>query len=453
MKTLTGLLTSLSLGALLLTGCVNEEPPYKRDGSGTTPSETTGFLSCPGLSLRVIADTQTDTRHEDTKEASASSTSATTRTAVETDGFLVRIVSSNGQNTPFEGTYQQLKARLETGPMELPVGNYDLKVCSHRDEEIQAAAWNTPVYGADRTFSIRKGETTTIEEIVCTLQNIKVTLLCAADLADQLADDAKAVISLGDASLEFGKEKWDGTQAAFFMPVSEENELEFVLSGTFTEGGDVSFSRTISGVKAGQWRKIELVIAYADLGDIKFDIQVDNFVLDDTITVNGTDGLWEEILDEEEGGGEGGDGGDPQGAPTIVMQGWDISQPYLLTTKDPVHVDITAPNGGIQSLLVRIESPTLEGILSSLPSLTGEFDLCQIDPQSEEGQLLVGVVGFKVGNDIKGKQSTAFEIKSEIIEALKTLSQPGENHKFHLKVIDNAGASASATLTLVQPAE
>ncbi len=449
MKTFTGLFTTLSLGALLLTGCVNEEPPYKNAGNGTTDSATTGFLS-GAMSLRVIYDTETDTQPDDTQDETQTppSTQASTRAVTETDDYLVQIVNTDDQKSHFDGTYAELQAELAAGPKELPVGNYTLTVCSHRTEEIQAAAWNAPVYGTTYTFSITKGATTPIEEIVCTLQNIKVTLLCSADLADQLTDDTKATISLGSASLEFSKEHWDGLQAAFFMPAAEENELDFELYGAFTDGGETKklFSKTISGVKAGQWRKIELVIAYADQGEIKFDIQVDNFVLDDTITINGTDGLWEEVF--EEGGGE-----EPGEAPTIVMQDWDIAQPYVMETDKPVHVDITAPNGGIQSLLVRIESSSLEEILATMPALTGEFDLCKIDAESDEGQLLKGAVGFPVGDEVKGQTSTFFEISSEIIGLLNGMGNPGESHQFHLKVIDPAGGEASATLTLVRPTE
>lgn len=588
MKTFTGLFTALSLSALLLTGCVNEEPPYKKNTEGTETSALTGYLS-GAMNLRVIYDSETDTQPDDTQDE----TQDKTRTAPETDSYRVTIANANNEEIPFDGTYAELKAALEAGPMELPIGSYDLTVCSHRSEEIQAAAWNTPVYSATYPFSITKGSTTPIEEIVCTLQNIKVTLLCSADLADQLANDAKVTVSLGSASLEFGKERWDGQQAAFFMPEAETNDLEFLLSGSFVEGGDVTFSKTIPGVRAGQWRKIELVIAYADQGEIKFDIQVDSFILDDTITINGSEGLWEalyeekplieaptlswaghefgkpfqlkasmfdeqnlcsepfeitatvpgriarfdiaisstsngfmqslqsfgieqfdlctisgqqatilqgfgfpvgsniqgqtaktfyiggqlpwmlysfdgthtfniSVTDEEGQQAEGllilrvdkaNEEGGSDNAPTVVMQGWDITQPYELATNDPVRVDISAPNGGIQSLLVRIESTTLEGILASMSDvLTGEFDLCEIDAESEEGQLLKGAVGFQVGDEVKGQPSTFFEIPSEIIGALKNLSQPGESHKFHLKVIDNAGGSTSATLTLVIPA-
>ena len=231
---------------------------------------------------------------------------------------------------------------------------------------------------------LRKGATTPIEEIVCTLQNIKVTLLCSADLADQLTAETKATVSLGSASLEFSKEYWDGQQAAFFLPAAESNDLKFVLSGSFTDGGDVTFSKTISGVKAGQWRKIELVIVYADQGEIKFDISVDNFVLDDTITVNGTDGLWEEILDEEGGGEEPG-----EGELTVSMAGHDINEPYTLeanpdgTAGKPVLVNI-ASESGIKSLTVRIESEVLEELLTgNLEPLKTGVDLCT--PQQRGG--------------------------------------------------------------------
>ena len=447
MKTMNGLFLTLTFGALLLTGCVNEEPPYKKTDNGTSATGTTGYLNGE-VGLRVIADSQTDMQPDDTEDETQklpSNATATTRATAATDDYRVKIVRADGTDTPFEGSYAELKETLEATPMELPTGSYNLEVCSHREEEIPAAEWESPVYGTTYPFSITKDATTTIDEILCTLQNVKVTLLCSADLADQLTAGTKATISLGAASMEFGKERWDGRQAAFFLPADGENNLDFLLTGSFTDGGEVKFSKTITGVKAGQWRKIELVIVYASQGEIKFDIKVNNFVLDDTVTINGTDGLWEEIL------GEGGEEGE---APTIVMQGWDIAQPYVLETVDPVRVDIAAPNGGIRSLLVRIESGPLQEILVSVSeALTGEFDLCEIQPGTPEGDLLSTGVGFQIGDEVKGQQSTYFEINSEILTALKSLGDPGEKHYFHLRVIDNAGGETSATLTLVRPTD
>ena len=326
MKFFTGLCSALALSVLLLTGCVNEEPPYKSTDNGSAEAGTTGYLSGETLSLRVIADSQTDVRPDDTEDATQTppQANAATRADVATDNYHVTIVNTDDQSQVFDGTYKELTERLEESPMELRIGNYDLTVCSHADGELPTAAWNSPVYGTTRSFSIRKDETTALGEIVCTLQNIKVTLLCSADLAEQLADDTKVVISLGDAALEFDKAHWDGNQAAFFLPAGEENTLDFVLTGTFTDGGEAGFTRTISGVKAGQWRKIELVIAYADQGNVKFDIQVDSFVLDQTITINGTEGLWEPLYVEKP----------LVGAPSLVWTGHDFGETFQLTALD-----------------------------------------------------------------------------------------------------------------------
>lgn len=440
--TFTGLLTALTLGALTLTGCVNEEPPYKQTGTGSTTSGTTGYLSGE-MNLRVIYDAQTDTQTDDTEDATQNppTPQSTTRADLATDDYRIRIVSADGLNTPFEGSYAELKARLAEGPMELPIGSYDLTVRSHADTELQAAAWNTPVYGTSYAFSIRKDETTPVDDIVCTLQNIKVTLLCSADLADQLADDTKASVSLGDAVLEFDKAKWDGQQAAFFMPAGETNDLEFLLTGTFVEGGDVSFSRTISGVKAGQWRKIELVIAYADQGGIKFDIQVDNFVLDETITINGSEGVWEPGYEETP----------LVEAPTLAWTGHDFSETFQLTASmfdeeslcsEPFEIVATVP-GKVARFDIAISS-TNEQFMTSLRELEIEqFDLCTIS--GTPASVLQGFK-FPVGDQIKGQTAKTFYIGGQLPSMLYAFEG---THTFAFTVTDEEGQQARATLTLL----
>lgn len=443
MKFFTGLCSALALSALLLTGCVNEEPPYKSTDNGSAEAGTTGYLSGETLSLRVIADSQTDVRPDDTEDATQTppQANAATRADVATDNYHVTIVNSGDQSPAFDGTYAELKSRLAEGPMELPIGSYDLTVRSHRDEELQAAAWNMPVYGTSRSFTITKDATTSIGEIVCTLQNIKVTLLCSADLAEQLADDAKVVISLGDAALEFDKAHWDGSQAAFFLPTGETNDLEFALTGTFTDGGEAGFTRTISGVKAGQWRKIELVIAYANEGNVKFDIQVDSFVLDETITINGTEGLWEPLYVEKP----------LVEAPSLAWTGHDFSETFQLTASmfdekglcsEPFEIVATVP-GKVARFDIAISS-TNEEFMLSLRSLNIEkFDLCSIS--GTEATMLQGF-GFPVGDQIKGLTSKTLNIGGQLPSMLYNFEG---THTFAFTVTDEEGQQASATLTLL----
>lgn len=442
MKTFTGLFTALGLSALVLTGCVNEEPPYKNTDNGTPSSGSTGYLSGE-LSLRVIYDSETDTRPGEVGDSAetASATRSATRTTPETDDFRVKISTADGSATPFDGSYAELKSQLAEGPMELAVGSYDMAVCSHSDEAIEPAAWNMPVYGTTYSFSITKGNTTPIDEIVCKLQNIKVTLLCSADLADQLADETTATVSLGEASLEFAKAQWDGQQAAFFMPVAEENDLEFRLAGTFVGGGDVSFSKTIAGVKAGQWRKIELVIAHADDGSIKFDIQVDNFVLDDTITINGTEGLWEQVYEEKP----------LVEAPTLAWTGHSFGEPFQLTASmfdeenlcsEPFEIVATVP-GKVASFEIAIASTNEQFNLSLEELGIASFDLCTIS--GSQATMLQGF-GFPVGDAVKGQTDKTFYIGGQLPWMLYAFEG---THTFAFKVTDEEGQQVEASLILV----
>lgn len=89
--------------------------------------------------------------------------------------------------------------------MKLPVGAYRMEVRS--EESTPDVAWEHPVYGATSSFTISKAQTTQLEEVVCTLQNIKVTVDYSSELAGMLADTSKATISLGQTSQEFRKPK------------------------------------------------------------------------------------------------------------------------------------------------------------------------------------------------------------------------------------------------------
>ena len=586
MKTLTKMLAAMTAIALFA-GCVNEEPPYKKNTEPEEPiGQATGFLT-GAMDLRVIFDAQTDTRPDDTEDETQRPTIAATRTAPDTDGYTVEIFDAEDVSV-YQSTYGELRAALQEKPLELPVGSYRMEICSADPAALQPVAWDKPVYGTSHAFTILKNKSTTIDKVVCTLQNIKVTLLCAVDLAEQLSENTAATVTIGSArtTFEIGE-----TRAAFFLPQAEENTLDFRLEGEFVEGGAVKFSKQIKGVRAGQWRKITLVIDYADKGNAKFDIVVDSFILDETITVNGTENLWEPVYEEaplveaptlgwtghefgtpfrlkaslfdennlcsepfEIGvaapgrvasfevaitstspkfltalgdtgipaafdlctvsgapaallqgfgfpvgddvlhaaektfyiGGQlpwllyGFDGThtfaftvtDAEGqtaqaslvltvdrnhetdGPTIVMQGHDIAQPYVLETASDIRVDIEAPNGGIEKLMVKIDSRALAPMLASAPRLLDWFDLCTID--GEEADFLKSVVGFPVGSEVRDQTASYFVIDATFIGILQSLDPEtaGEpnTYKFHLEVTDNAGGKTAAVLTMVQPA-
>ena len=299
MKTFTKFLTMLAVAALFATGCVNEEPPYKEDPN-PEPAGTTGYLSIGNLSMTVVYD-ETEIRPDDTSdETQAARTASGTRaTAPDVDSFIVEILDADNAQV-LEMTYAQLKEQLKT-PMELKVGAYRMEVRS--EDTMPGVDWEHPVYGATSDFTITKAQTTSPEEVVCTLQNIKVSVEYSSELADMLADTSKATVSLGDTSLAFPKTE---TRAAYFKPQALENTLDFVFDGTFADTDvPAKFSKQITGVKAGQWRKVSVVIGYADKGNILFSVKVDNSILQDNkFVVDGTENLGEELLEDPNAAGE-----------------------------------------------------------------------------------------------------------------------------------------------------
>lgn len=425
----------LAVAAFVAAGCVNEEPPYKEEPK-PTPGDATGFLSVSGLSMRVVYD-ETDVRPDDTSDQTQSpqAVSGTRAEQPDVDGFIVEILDADNAQV-FKKTYAELKQQLAE-PMELPVGAYRMEVRSK--ESTPDVAWEHPVYGATSSFTISKAQTTQLEEVVCTLQNIKVTVDYSSELAGMLADTSKATISLGQTSQEFLKTE---TRAAYFKSLDIENTLVFNFDGVFA-GTDIpaQFSKQITGVKAGQWRKISVVINYADKGTLLFQVTVDNNIIqDNSFVVDGTDNLLEELLE------------DPS-APALAWPGHDMSKPFTLTDAmfddngnciEPFVFDLASPNG-IESLRVNIASTSSQFMASMAAiQLPETFDLCALDASSPAGIILKGF-GYPVGGELKGQQAKSFNIAGQI----KALYEFDGTHTFSFDMTDAKGVSTAAALTLV----
>lgn len=425
----------LAVAAFVAAGCVNEEPPYKEEPK-PTPGDATGFLSVSGLSMRVVYD-ETDVRPDDTSDQTQSpqAVSGTRAEQPDVDGFIVEILDADNAQV-FKKTYAELKQQLAE-PMELPVGAYRMEVRS--EESTPDVAWEHPVYGATSSFTISKAQTTQLEEVVCTLQNIKVTVDYSSELAGMLAGTSKATISLGQTSQEFLKTE---TRAAYFKSLDIENTLVFNFDGVFA-GTDIpaQFSKQITGVKAGQWRKISVVINYADKGTLLFQVTVDNNIIqDNSFVVDGTDNLLEELLE------------DPS-APALAWPGHDMSKPFTLTDAmfddngnciEPFVFDLASPNG-IESLRVNIASTSSQFMASMAAiQLPETFDLCALDASSPAGIILKGF-GYPVGGELKGQQAKSFNIAGQI----KALYEFDGTHTFSFDMTDAKGVSTAAALTLV----
>ncbi len=452
MKTLFKHFTLWAVATLVATGCADDTPNYGPTDP-TISGDNCGYLTAEGLKLRVIVDSKTDIQPDDTKDETKTPKSSTALSSraegdLDVNRFLVDITDSEG-TSHFSGSYAELKALLAE-PMPLKVGTYTLSVRS--EQTIPAAEWEHPSYAATKSFSILKAQNTSLGEIVCKLQNIKVSLLVSADLADLLSADTQASITIGGNTLSFGTRE---TRAGYYQAVETTNTLDFVLSGSFADSGSpVQFTKTIENVKAGEWRKITLVIAYSDKGEIKFDIKVDSFIQDEIIEVNSTKGVWEPIYDE----------------PTLINPptiSWTDHEGYLgnaTTAPKPFQLKATmfdatgnctepftfnlATAAGCASFQVTITS-TNSTFIDALKvmSLAETFDLCKINPQ-HAAYTTLSLLGFPLGDDLINATAKSFDIGG----AMPLLyTRPGYDgtHTFAFTITDNEGQQMQASLAIL----
>lgn len=427
MKLLYQILAAGTL-AMLATGCKDETPNYGQTGGGS--SETVGYVDLNGLSPQVLLDAEIN-------QTPAQTTAAQTRAVTEaTPDYLVRIYNSSDECV-LDTTYGDMQSQFNDGPeqnlLALPVGTYRLEVHSQEPSSVPDVEWEAPTYGTTYDFAVLRSHTsdsplTIADEVVCKLSNIRVTVSISADLAELLGDDTKSTVTLGSAVAEFTKSE---SRAAYFRPQNSDGDtLEFKLTGT-KDGKPAELSKTITGVKAGQWRKIMLSIVYAETGDIKIVVTVDSFVQDSEITINSTESLWEPELDE---------GTD---RPTLTWPGHDLAQPVAL---DESMYD---PSGTFNGTAPALTLSAADGIQTLLLGITSDNAAFRTEIIEAAGLTNVDLCGtISRLHPFYGLQVTAGATEATIdLESIMYLffGYKG-SHTLTFNMTDNKGRNAVATL-------
>lgn len=414
--------------AVLATGCKDETPNYGQTGGGS--SETVGYVDLNGLSPQVLLDAEIN-------QTPAQTTAAQTRAVTEaTPDYLVRIYNSSDECV-LDTTYGDMQSQFNDGPeqnlLALPVGTYRLEVHSQEPSSVPDVEWEAPTYGTTYDFAVLRNHTsdsplTIADEVICKLSNIKVTVSISADLAELLGDDTKSTVTLGSAVAEFTKSE---SRAAYFRPQNSDGDtLEFKLTGT-KDGKPAELSKTITGVKAGQWRKIMLSIVYAETGDIKIVVTVDSFMQDSEITINSTESLWEPELDE---------GTD---RPTLTWPGHDLAQPVAL---DESMYD---PSGTFNGTAPALTLSAADGIQTLLLGITSDNAAFRTEIIEAAGLTDVDLCGtISRLHPFYGLQVTAGATEATIdLESIMYLFFGYEgSHTLTFNMTDNKGRNAVATL-------
>lgn len=341
---------------LFLAGCKNETPGYNGGGDDPTPDDTEmGYLVTSGLTVSVADDEVISTttggsvsqpaKPADRTAKAQETTRASSPLADAGDDYKVTIRNVKTSET-LNYTYGDLK-KTENQKIPLAPGSYTIAAESPDYAAYMAganyAAWESPVFAGSVTKTIVKKTETTVNDLVCSLANIKTTVILSADLQSMFLLDAQATealpalkvtLSVGENKLVFNRAESNNEARGYFKAVEASNTIKVELEGSYNKSpGDaapvyvpVKWTREITDCKAGQWRKISIKILNATQGNIQFQMTVENWVYDQKIDVDVMQLFafaGEETIPDE-------DLSDPN-SPVVTLDGRDIAQGYTIS--------------------------------------------------------------------------------------------------------------------------
>ena len=402
---------SIALASLfVMVSCNKDNVNYVDNESDS--KENIGYLNLANMQASVLEDTEnidSETRAE----------------GIDINAFDVVITNQAGE-TVAEFQYGE----RPTEPIALDGGVYKIAMSS---AAMQAAAWDAPVYSCEKEFVITRKQTTTVNNLVCKLSNIKVSIAYSADLQEQLDPEYTSMtVALADSELEFD---YGDTRAGFFAPVAAENTLKLTFNCRYMgESKDITMTNEIKGVKAAQWRKINVVVQHAADGTTNIGIVCDTWTYDEEVTFDTSVAMFEEVIPDD------------TDVPVIVWEGHDLAEAFELTDdmfdaegnfKSSINLDVVA-KAPIKSFVVKASSDNADFVTAYSQIMPVEEDLCA--PTTSAAILKM------MGYPTSVKDATTARIKfAAQAELLKSYEG---THSYEITVTDENNAHTTATLTI-----
>lgn len=402
----------VALTLLLMLGACNKDKVNYVDPNNST-NENIGYLVVGGMEASVLEDTE-----------NISSPASTRAEGVDINSFDVVITNKAGDTM---ASFKYGERPQE--PIALEGGVYTIAMSSAK---MEGAAWETPVYAGQKEVVITRKQTTEVKDLVCKLANIKVTVAYSADLADQLDPDYTNMTVELDGALEYA---FTETRAGYFAPVAAENTLKLTFKCRYNgETKDITMTNEIKGVKAAQWRKINVVVQHAADGTATIGIVCDTWTYDEEITFDTSVSLMEEVIPDD------------TDAPVIVWEGHDLAEPFELTddmfdaegnfTKS-INLDITA-KAAIKSLVVKVSSDNADFTKAYSEIMALEEDLCA----PTASNTILKMMGYPT--DAKGATTARlkFALQAELLKSYEG------THSYEITATDVNGAHVTVILSI-----
>lgn len=399
--------------AVAAPSCINQEGIPERDSGQTEENGPKGTLKLSELGFSEAVEV-THTRADDPRTA----------------GFQVLIVNTNGREY-LNCTVSEMRTQFTNGEIELPVGNYTITVESHK---VKNAAWDEPYYFVSKDFEIEKGKTNELEDLVCKLSNIMVSVSFTPEFLEMLTkDDGNVDVYFGTERLSYSV---DEKRAGYFKADNDEGEayesLYWEFSGT-VEGDLLKDRGLIKPAKAGLHHILTFDIKKTPLpGEGKVQFKLDVSVEVEVVDLNLNIDVTEEVLEE-------------YNSAVQITSDYKDGQRHVLKQTESGDASLKASfsaEEGLRNVFVTI---TAEGNDETAAWLTSKkldetFDLA--NPGEMEG--LLTSYGLPVGAAVKGLERLNIDFAGLLPDLFGFGSTPQVDIAVY--VYDSQNNPASATL-------
>ena len=353
--------------------------------------------------------------------------------------MLVTISNQSGVGEPRQWVYSEMP-----GVLELTEGQYTISAVS---PDSRIAAWNQPVFGGSKEFSIIAGRTSTVE-LVCGITNVKVSVNCTEEFLKEFTEYSITVRSAeateDDGFLIWGASEVSEGKEGYFPAADLTVTVQAYRWSDATEQKDPVQARlNITEVEARDHIILNIDAKATGAvetggGSEKPFITIDDSMneRDEDILIGGLD----EIPVPGDGGGEDPDPELPA-EPTLEWAANPNFAPMKIKDGMDVNLVVNVP-GKIATFVVGVQSSVLEQVVGE------SMDLIYDESFIENfGSLL------PTGDALLGQTRVDFSL-SELVPLIGGLgAAPESEHVFTLNVTDEYGQSLSKALTFVIPSE
>lgn len=363
-----------------------------------------------------------------------------TKATAASGNYTITIFDAD-ENEVMRKTYDEVKNN--DNKLSIAAGSYTL-VASSSSDEVPLAAFEQPVYGVSKEFTIEAGMTTPIGELVCTLQQCKVTVSYSDDFLKMVTGQCSTKVTVDhEMPLEYvlNADKTYEQSAGYFKVTG--NTMTVVFKGDI-DGGSKSMTKVFSNIAPKQWRQIKFIPKVDEEGNATFDIVIQDLISD--ATLNNAADPKEEIIGEDPEAPKG-DGGITlapdyeNGCDEEITDLENILIVPVATRDMAIRFRATVPNG-VKKFNVLIDSDN-EAFLAAVDAANArELDL--INP-SEDNEVIFTVVPFPHGQELVGQTDIAFNLDS----AQDAITIYSGRHTFKMIIVDQTGCKNEIPVVMV----